>query len=292
MTVDDDEQRFALRDRDDIALAARRWSGAGKPRAVMVVAHGMGEHSGRYRAPLAPLIADGIIVYALDHRGHGLSVPEGGTFGDYGPGGFAGVVGDLLALVEQAREENPRLPLILLGHSMGSMIAQAFALDHSDRIDALALSGSAAVDIIARAGDDPAMFAHLNDPFEPARTPFDWLSRDEAEVDAYLTDPWCGFALTPACFADMLGQGTRLADPAALAGIRKDLPIYVFSGDRDPLCNPFGAVQPLIDRYRAAGLEVTAKLYPEGRHEILNETNRAEVVADLRAWLEAVLARR
>lgn len=280
------EHRFALRPRDGIALAARKWSDCGEPRAVMVVAHGMGEHSARYLAPLEPIIASGIVTYALDHRGHGASVPEGGVFGDYGLGGFAGVVSDLLALVEQVRAENPRLPVILLGHSMGSFIAQAFAIEHSGTIDLLALSGSGAVDIIARAVMDPTKTFDLNASFAPARTDFDWLSRDEAEVDTYIDDPWCGFSLVPESFGDLLSQGPRMADPAQLARIRPDLPIYIFSGDRDPLYGDYHAVQPLIDRYQATGLAVDVHIYSEARHEVLNEINRDEVVTDLRNWLE------
>ncbi|MDB5577826.1 MAG: hypothetical protein JWR80_3002 [Bradyrhizobium sp.] len=284
------EHGFLLRERDGIALAVRRWSAVGTARALMVVAHGMGEHSARYLAPLTPLIADGVTVYALDHRGHGASVADGGTFGDYGRGGYAGLVSDLAALVEQARRENPGVPVVLFGHSMGSMIAQGYALEFSDRIDALILCGSAAVDVVAIAGAaDPAIFGALNRPFEPARTPFDWLSRDEAEVDAYIADPWCGFGLVPESFTDLFGQGAKLADPARLADIRKDLPVYIFSGDRDPLHCMLQAVDPLVARYRAAGLAVTFRLYPGGRHEVLNETNRSEVVGDLISWSEGIL---
>lgn len=229
---------------------------------------------------------------ALDHRGHGLFVGEGGTFGDYGVGGFAGVVEDLAELVRIARREQPDAPLILLGHSMGSMIAQAYALDHSREIDGLALSGSAAVDRIAAVAINPEIFGNLNASFEPARTPFDWLSRDDAEVDLYLADRWCGFALTPGSFTDLLSRGNRLADPAALGQIRDDLPIYIFSGSCDPLHADLDAVTPLIERYRAAGLNVDARIYEDARHEVFNETNRDEVVGDLAGWLDQVIARR
>ena len=290
MADDVTENLFRLRDRDGIALAARRWNIGANPRAIMVVAHGMGEHSARYRAPLASLILDGIAVYALDHRGHGASVPAGGVFGDFGPGGYAGVVSDVAALVEQTRSEHPGLPIILFGHSMGSMIAQGYALGSSNRIDGLVLCGSAAVDVVAAAGaPDPALFAAMNAPFEPGRTGFEWLSRDDSEVDTYVADPWCGFALTPESFGDLFSQGGWLANPANLARIRADLPLYIISGDHDPLNLMLHAVQPLIDRYVAHGLPVTAKLYPDARHELLNETNRAEVVSDLAGWIAGVI---
>ena len=152
MTPSVHEQSFSLRDRDGVALAAWRWSSAAKPRAVMVVVHGMGEHAGRYLVPLTPLIAGGVTVYAYDQCGHGAVAEANGTLGDFGPGGFAGVVADLVALVETARAEHPELPLILLGHSMGSMVAQAFVLDHAALIDGLVLSGSAA---LASSGSAP-----------------------------------------------------------------------------------------------------------------------------------------
>lgn len=288
MAVDVEERRFGLRERDGIELAAQQWSVPGiAPRVVLVVSHGMGEHSGRYLAPLAPLIRTGAIVYVLDHRGHGASVPAGSAPGDFGPGGFAGVVGDLVALIEQARSEQPALPVILLGHSMGSMIAQALVLDHADLIDGLVLSGSAAVDVLAMAGAaNPEVFGALNMPFEPARTPFDWLSRDEAEVDRYLADPLCGFPLQPVSFLELFSQGQALAEPDRIAAIGPRLPIWIASGDKDPLCGMLGALQPLIDRYRVAGLDVEVILYPDARHEILNETNRSEVVRDLAAFIK------
>lgn len=293
MGKDQQEAPFPLRSRDGIAPDVRKWRDAGQTtRAALVVAHGMGEHADRYRAPLAPIFADGVVVYALDHRGYGERARVTDTLGDYGPGGFAGVVADLTALVELARDENPALPLILLGHSMGSMIAQAFVLEHADLIDALALSGSGAVDVIASAGAaDPNIFAALNTPFEPGRTGFEWLSRDAREVDLYCADPLCGFGLVPESFGDLFGQGAALADTTRIAEIPQDLPIWIGSGDEDPLYSMLDAVEPLIARYRTAGLAVETHIYPGARHEILNETNRDEVIADLHRWIDTINAR-
>jgi alpha-beta hydrolase superfamily lysophospholipase len=228
----------------------------------------------------------------MDHRGHGPTALAANQLGDFGPGGFAAVVADLVTLTEIARREQPGIPVILLGHSMGSMAAQLFAVHHSDLIDGLALSGTAAVDLVAAAARHPDVFRALNASFEPARTHFDWLSRSEPEVDAYIADPLCGFALTPESFGSMLGFGATLADPVQLAKIRKTLPIYVFGGDHDPLNRDLHALQPVIDRYRAAGLDVAVAVYPRARHEILNETNRAEVVDALLSWVNKVVASR
>ena len=121
------------------------------------------------------------------------------------------------------------------------------------------------------------------------RTPYDWLSRDEAQVDAYIADPLCGFSRQPGSEASFARVSARLRDPSEIAKIPRGLPIYVFVGDKDPINQDLALLKPLIDRYEAAGLtDLTVKIYPGGRHEMLNETNRDEVVADLLAWLKRV----
>jgi alpha-beta hydrolase superfamily lysophospholipase len=285
---DDDALRLVMR--DGTTLAASRWMPARSPRAVLVVSHGMGEHRRRYRAPLVPFVAAGYAIYAADHRGHGQTATDPSTLGDYGAGGFARVVDDLAAVIEYARGQHPNRPLILLAHSMGSMIAQALVVDHPGIVDALILSGSVAIDALVKVAATRDVLATINATFEPARTPFDWLSRDPAEVDAYIADPLCGFGLTPESFGSLFGQGERLADPALLAHISPELPICIVSGGCDPLVADFAALDPLIERYRAAGLSVQVRLYPGARHELLNEINRDEVVADLIAWCDRVIA--
>lgn len=287
------DQSFTLTRPDGHRSACYRWNPAGSPRGVVVVAHGMGEHALRYPPALQPLIDAGLALYAIDHRGHGASIaPNGRPAGDFGPGGFAAVVDDLAALVERARHENPGVPLFVLGHSMGSFITQALLIDHPGTLDGAVLVGTTAVDLLAAAmmRETDAMAA-LNRPFEPARTPCDWLSRDEAQVDAYLADPLCGFALVTESMISLLSQGARLAEAAQLAriapaGPARVLPLYVLVGGDDVLINAFGAIEPLLERYRAAGLAPELALYPGARHEVLNETNRAEVVAGLLDWLE------
>lgn len=284
--------RFTLSRPDGQSLACYHWSNGESPRAVVVVAHGMGEHALRYRSALDRLIESGIAIYALDHRGHGATIAlSDREAGDFGPGGFAAVVDDLAALVETARSENPDVPLFLLGHSMGSFIGQAFVIDHGALVDGAVLVGTTAVDLLAEAmAKEPDALAALNRPFEPARTPCDWLSRDEAEVDAYIDDPLCGFSLVPDSMVSLLSQGARLADPAELARLPDGLPLYILIGARDVLVTDFGRLEPLVDRYRAAGLDPVVMIYPEGRHEILNEINRGEVVGHLLDWLNAQIA--
>jgi alpha-beta hydrolase superfamily lysophospholipase len=283
------ERRFQFEGAEGAQIAGFRWvDDTVTPRAVLQVAHGMGEHALRYKAPLGPLVAAGWAIYSDDHRGHGLTVAGPEALGDFGDNGAALIVEDLRRLTSLARAEHPDLPLVLLGHSLGSFFAQAYVFDHSRAIDGLVLSGTAAFG--DRTGP-PKRLDEIAIAGEPPRTPFDWLSRDPAEVDAYIADPLCGFsrkANDKDGFPELL---KRIKDPAEIARIRKDLPIYVFVGDKDPVNEDLKLLEPLTRRYREAGLsDVTVKVYPGGRHEMLNETNRAEVVADLTAWLERVAA--
>jgi alpha-beta hydrolase superfamily lysophospholipase len=279
MTITD--QRFAYQGADGTKLAGFRWSGAAKPRAVIQLAHGAGEHAMRYLEPLTPIIEAGYVVYAADHRGHGMT--SGMThLGDFGPGGAPAAVDDMAVLARLIREREPGLPLVLLGHSMGAMFSQAWLPDHSDLIDALVLSGTA--------GPGPRAAGGPNSAYANPRTDYDWLSRDEAEVDKYIADPFCGIAFTPDSSASFRTLRERPSGPEALAKVRKGLPVYIFVGDADPINDGLKRLTPLVDAYKAAGLDVTLKVYPGARHEMLNETNRAEVVADLKAWLDATVA--
>jgi alpha-beta hydrolase superfamily lysophospholipase len=288
MTIRDHEFRFEGADCEPVF--AYRWSGDAPVRGVLQVAHGMGEHALRYREPLAPLIESGIVVYANDHRGHGHTAKGKEALGDFGTGGFPALAADMAILTAIARAENPGKKLILLGHSMGSFALQLYLLDHSTKIDGAILSGSAALDLLAQAADLSGGLASFNTAFEPARTPFDWLSRDTREVDKYIADPLCGFSANPASQASMFGALMRAADPAALKSIRADLPIHLIAGDRDPVNGNLAWLTPLAERYRAAGVrDVTTTFYKDGRHEMLNEINRAEVVSDLARWIDGVI---
>lgn len=276
--------------RTTIEVACFRWPAVGKPVGVVQISHGMGEHSLRY-ADLAGFLSDaGIHVYASDHRGHGRTAVSKDALGDFGAGGWDALVEDMARLTRIAREREPGLPVVLLGHSMGSFAAQSYLLDHSDLIAAAALSGSAAVDLLQMDSSGDADLTAINRAFEPARTPFDWLSRDTAEVDKYIADPLCGFGVIASSMATMAAASMRIVDPAQLARIRKDLPIYIMAGDKDPINHDLEWLRPVAQRYRAAGIrEVTEKYYPDGRHEMFNEINRAEVYRGLLAWIRRAI---
>jgi alpha-beta hydrolase superfamily lysophospholipase len=282
-------ERFWLTSSDGLCIACARWDSRGPARAVVQIAHGMGEHMGRYADTVDALVAAGLTVYANDHRGHGLSVES--QLGELGRGGFELLVQDMVRLSEIAREENPDLPLLLLGHGMGSFAAQRYVIDHSRDIDGVILSGSGVLEGLARAAlPETAGSNLLNAAFEPARTSFDWLCRDQAIVDAFMADPRCFEDLHPDSLVSFLGAAQRLSHPVELRKIRGDLPIYLFSGSEDPVGQHLRGVRTLIGRYRDAGLrDIAFDFYPGGRHEMLNEINRRQVQIRLLGWISQTL---
>lgn len=275
---------------DGTEVATTSWTDVdGTPRAAVQIAHGLAEHAARYGRFATALNRAGFLAFATDHRGHGRTGRE--RLGDFGPAGFDGLIADV-AEYGRAILRDHDLPVFLFGHSMGSFAAQSVVLAHADQYVGVVLSGSTALDVLAAGMADaegPVGLEAFNAGFEH-RTGFEWLSRDEAEVDAYVGDPWCGFETPPETIPMLFGQAGRLADPAELGKIRPDLPILVASGSDDPLAGGGDLVQLLGQRYRDAGItDVTVQVYPGGRHEILNETNRDEVTADIVAWLTAHL---
>ena len=223
---------------------------------------------------------------AHDHRGHGQSIAD--TPGDFGKAGFEGLITDTAAYGATLREDRPDLPLFLIAHSMGSFAAQSVLLEHSDQYAGVVLSGSTALDLFAAGlaeSEGPVGLEAFNAGFQH-RTGYEWLSRDEAEVDAYVADPLCGFDLPDETVPALFGAAGTLADPEALSGIRSDLPILITSGGADPLAGGGQLLQVLGQRYRDAGVtDVTVKVYDGARHEIFNETNRDTVTADVIRWL-------
>ncbi len=297
---------FEFRGQDGARLLGRRWSPDGGPRGVVQIAHGLAEHSARYARLAAALNAVGYGVYANDLRGHGpkAAAADLGHFAD--EGGWAKCVGDLSTFNRLIAQQNPGKPIVFLGHLTGSWIGQQFVSEHSEALAAAAYSGSGKPPPLAAAGRllaraerlrqgrrgrsrlvNSLMFDALNKPFAPARTKSDWLSRDPDEVDAYVADPLCGFDVTNQLAIDFLDAWPGLLTSERLAPIRKDMPIYVFSGERDPI----GAnIQSLIADLKAAGFtRLTTRIYANARHETLNETNRDEVTRDLVDWLDAVV---
>ena len=285
--------QFTFPSADGLDVVAYRWDPAGEPVGAAMIVHGMGEHVLRYEELAQTLNGAGFVVYGHDHRGHGATVKPGETPGDLGRDGWPALVADIGRLADIVRKNHAGLPIVLIAHSMGAFATQQFLLDSSSRVDAVVLSGTGCLDLLEPALDldselDLAMF---NGPFAPARTDFDWLSRDQAAVDKYVADPLCGFGLDVSSVKAMFAGARRLADPAEAARVRADLPVLIAVGSHDPVNAALALVTPLVDRLTAAGVsDVTFRAYDGARHEILNETNRAEVLADLLAWVDRVLA--
>lgn len=295
-----DESSF--RSGDGVDVFYRRWLPPGEPTLIVLIAHGMSEHSARYARVAEVLTSDGYAVYALDHRGHGRTAASTGA-GKTGAAGMDGVLSDMAQLAGMASGEHPSVPTVLFGHSMGALLAQAYVQRDGDGLAGLVLSGSPGVDGAAREladglraaadggmADEPMpALAAFNEGFEPARTPYDWLSRDEREVDLYVADPLCGdeMPMTFGFLADLLAMAADAMEPAGIAAIPGDLPILLLTGEADPVSAGGANVRILEERLRDAGLDVESNYYPDARHEVLNELNRAEVEADLRDWLSS-----
>ena len=301
-----------LQSPDGLELFVQRWQPESAPRATLQIAHGMGEHSGRYARLAERLAAAGFEVFAADTRGHGVSIFEPALLGHLADAdGWSKAVADVGLLAARIADERPGIPHGLLGHSMGSLLV----LDALGRgrvpIDAAVLSGTSgppgrgialalAVARIERlrlgvrgqsALLQRLLFGRFNQAFEPAETAFDWLSRDRTEVAKYVADPLCGFVLTVGGIRDLAAALSTMFKPAALARIPHGLPVLMLSGARDPVHDSLRGFEALARGLRESGLErLTERVYPECRHELLNETNRDEVTADLLAWLESALS--
>ncbi len=281
------------------------------PRAVVLISHGMGEHSARYARLAEGLTSEGYAVYAPDHRGHGrtpTSAADLGHFADHA--GWKSVVSDLQEVLDGVKGRHPGVPVFLLGHSMGSYIARALAFRRGDALAGLLLCGTTHDHPIAyqaprvivaaerarlgKRGTSPVLkkltFGAFNKHFEPNRTSCDWLSRDDAEVDKYVEDPYCGFDCTTQLWWDVLGGMAEMCTPKNIARMPKTLPIYLIAGELDPVNNGLAGISKLQAALKTAGMEsVTCRVYPGARHELFNETNRDDIAKELTAWLDAQL---
>jgi len=304
---------FTLAAADGVELFVHRWLPERAARAVVQVAHGLAEHSGRYARLAEALTGAGYAVYAHDHRGHGRTASRAEELGFFAArDGWRKCLDDLWQLNRRLAADHPGLPIVLIGHSMGSFMAQHLISEHGEAFAGVVLSGSggrpnalaAAGRLVARvermrlgghgqsALINALSFGAFNKPFQPTRTRFDWLSRDGAEVDKYTADPRCGFIASTQLWIDLLDAIGDVTSRARQARIPKRLPIYVIAGSRDPVSDNTKSLEQLLSAYRAAGLErVSHRFYDGARHEIFNETNREEVTRELIAWLDGVIPR-
>lgn len=277
-------------------------------KGVVQIAHGVAEHSERYDEFMRFLAENGYAVAANDHLGHGKSVAgeeKRGFFTE--EDGWKTVVRDIKRLHDLQKEKYPGKFTVLFGHSMGSFLSRTYVIDHPDDFDAaifcgtgqpgslLTKIGSALAERECRKnGPDShseklqnVAFGGYNKAFQPVRTEYDWLSRREENVDAYMADPFCGGVSSAGLFRDMMAGIRYLSDKKNIAKMKKSMPIFLISGSMDPVGDYGKGVQKAFLNYQKAGLtNVCMHLYPDDRHEILNEANRKEVFADILQWIE------
>lgn len=291
---------------DGHRIPCRHWP-IEAPRGVVHIVHGMSEHSGCYEDVALTLNAAGLSVMAHDHRCHGKSV----SLADLGDSSrlqhWAGVCHDMAIVNADLHRRYPNLPVIVLAHSMGSFIAQDFAQHYPDQLNVLLLEGSnfeapwfttaaswmAGFEIwrMGVNGRSPLIhalsFGAFNKTIRNPRTAFDWITREPSFVDSYIADPMCGFQLSNGYWRDFLKGLSALYRPTSIQRMRSDLPVYLFAGDKDPVGHMGKGVEKLALAMKNAGLrDVTLRLYPDARHDILHETNRDEVVTDMLSWLK------
>lgn len=288
-----------------------RWL-AKNPKGIVHLAHGMGEHAKRYEWTAQQLVKAGFHVYANDHQGHGYTAD---TLGDFDSDGWNTMVCDLHELVEDHKLAHPGLASILFGHSMGSMLSQQFVTRYGDSIDALVLSGSPGFTtnielwvsrLICRFEHwrlpplteskllSFLLFGSANKAFESKQNPgtgFEWLSRDPEQVTAYVNDDLCGFVPFPMSIFDMTAGLSETQRATSIANIPTSLPVYLFSGTQDPVHKKMKNIERMIQDWSKIGVSTTSRFYEGGRHEMLNETNRKEVIAETIDWLDHVLSR-
>ncbi len=298
-------ERQILTAPDGHEIHMHMWSPEVAAARVIQVLHGLGEHAARYERFAHAAASRGYAVCVHDHRGHGPHTEELGHFAD--DNGWHLLVADALLVQDYSRERFADAPLVLLGHSMGSYIAQSFAMLYGDRLSALILSAStwpsrlqllpalAIAHIEAwRLGIrgksallDKLGFGNFNKRFAPARTEMDWLSRDAAEVDKYIADPLCGGPYSCRLWLDLLRGLIDISSDNALARVPVGLPLLITGGECDPVSGDRGMTRLVMHYAQSGHQRISVKIFPDGRHEMLNESNRDEVTANWLDWIAA-----
>jgi len=282
------------------------WDKVEKPKAMVQIFHGMAEHAGRYNEFAEYLNSNGFIVYAADHRGHGKTAGTVEELGYIGENGFNVIIEDNHLISEKMKQEHSELPMFLLGHSFGSFLAQEYILCYGSELKGVVLSGSAAqkgpqvyggrlISSFERLmfGEkkqskllDTLSFGSFNKRFKADGHKFAWLSTDLKEVKKYEEDTFCGAVFSTGFFYYLMKGLRKLYKKERLASIPAELPIYIISGEDDPVGGYGKLVKQLFKVYKEIGIrDVQMKLYPGFRHEILNEVNKNEVYEDILNWL-------
>lgn len=293
---------------DGHEIFVRTYTPESEPIGSFYILHGMGEHGDRYDSFAKLLCKEGFKVYTHDHRGHGKTVERNGILGHFADEkGFDRVVQDVYEIVQQTEQQDGYLrPRIIFGHSMGSFIARRFIQIHSSIIDACILCGTGTTTTLHKVGNllanylaakegkqveskfmNDMTFTSFNKQFDNIKTPFDWLSTNEKEVEKYQEDPLCGFIPTHQFFADLTEGLLTIHKKEENAKIRRDLPVLLISGSDDPVGNNGAGVYKVANQLKNAGLaHVVVYLFEQMRHEILNEKNNEHVYDVIIRWLK------
>jgi len=304
------EQAVTLESPSGATISMRHQPAEGTPRGIVLLSHGLAEHSARYQPLAQHLARRGYAVYGFDHRGHGHTTAPDAPLGRFAwRGGEARLLQDLAAIRARAKADNPGLPVILFGHSMGGMIAARAAETEPAEYAGLCIWNSHLNPGIAgrigllvlkaerffKGSDVPSRFGPLftfeawAKSVENRRTDFDWLSRDEAEVRNYVADPLCGFDCSVSLWIDLIGMARDAG--LNLARLRKNLPVNLVGGGQDPATDRGAAMTWLAGRLRARDItNVHLTIYPEMRHETLNEFGREQAMDMLADWADGVVS--
>ncbi len=278
-------ETFWYKDKDEVDIFVYRWLPEEDPKAVVQIAHGLAEHAKRYTHLAEALTKAGYVVYADDHRGHGKTGEKCGELGELGPRGWNGTVDALVTLTDIIKKEQAGAPVFLLGHSWGSFLSQDYIQQWGDKLQGVLLTGTTGSPFPET--DVGAEGLGLNFTVKNPKTPFDWLTRDENEVQKYIDDAQCGFPLPPSILQILGDSWEKLLDTKNDEKIPKELKVYVFVGNDDSVGGKEGATA-LVERYQNVGIkDITLKTYPESRHELFNELNRDKVIQDVISWLDS-----
>lgn len=304
-------ERFSFIDKDAKEIKCYKWEAKGEAKGIIQISHGMTEYACRYDYFANKLTEHGFIVYAHDHRGHGETSKhdeERGYIAD--SEGFDMLVENVKELTDIIKKENNGLPLILFGHSMGSFVSQRYIELYGKELDGVILSGTngrpdnitklgiliSKAEMIIRGRKaksklmDKLSFGDFNKNFKPNRTNYDWLCSVDEEVDKYIESDYCGFICTTSYYYDLIRGLWKINRKENLELIPKDLPVLIFAGDKDPVGDFGKGIKRLYECYKELGIyDLKYKLYKDGRHEMLNESNKDEVILDILHWSNRII---
>lgn len=301
-------QTFTFKAKDNIDIFVYNWIPKGSIKGIVQIAHGVGEHAGRYEGFAKDLSKSGYMVYANDHRGHGKTANTPVQLTYLGDNGWNLMIEDSWRLTEIIRKENPHIPVFFFGHSMGSFLLRQYLYEYPNRIDGAIVAGTGIYEkllinagiliakrLINRGGEkkrsyyiNRMIFKNFNTKIDRPKTNFDWLSRDDKAVQEFIDDPFCGVPCTNNFFYEFLCGLREVHRTENVERIPKNTSLFIISGDKDPIGHWGSDIPSLARQYSKIGIkDVEYKLYKDARHELINELNREEVIGDITTWMNS-----